>query len=142
MQVFPTSPEVIYNTLVADATFMAEIGTYEWTSGGSAVPAIGIVTPGDDLPATRNVQGIECVIHDMGHTRRQDYYNSVNVFKDWSVYLICWAPASGEGVNIAVDRMLSLFRGSTSMEVVAVSDGLGARAQALVTVPSEFPIIS
>lgn len=141
-QLFPTSPEIVYNTLVADAGFMASIGTYEWKAGGSPVSAISIVTPGSDLPSIRNVSGVECVIHDIGDARRKDYYNSSNIHRDWCVYLICWEPSTGEQVNVAVERALQIFKGSTATEVVATPDGLGARVQTMIKIPSEFPIIA
>lgn len=143
-QVFPTSPEVIYNTLVADVEFMGYLGTYEFQGDpGTAIPAISIVTPGSDLPSLRNVQGIECVIQDSGDFRRLNYLsNDADVVTNWSVFLVCWKPASGSDMSAAVKRVCQIFSGAFSIETVAAADGLGALVQTFINIPSDRPIVA
>ena len=86
-QQFPTSAQVIYDTLAADSTFMSFLGSYEFRAGQS-VPAISIVTPGRDLPAVKKVTGVEVIIHDAADVRRLDYVTtSSDVIVDWKVFL-------------------------------------------------------
>ena len=71
-QQFPTSARVIYETLSNDTDFLSFIGEYTFRAGQSA-PAISIVTPGQDLPAIKEISGIEVVIHDAADVKRMDY---------------------------------------------------------------------
>ena len=141
-QVFPLSAQIIYDTLVSDATFMSFVGEYRFRADkNTAVPAISIVTPGQDLPAVKSTTGVEVVIHDAASVRRRDYYDSSNLIADWKVYLICWEPSVGIDLTNAVFRMMQRFSGSNSMEVVATADGLGAQVQTLVMIPADKPIL-
>lgn len=140
-QTFPDSPEVIYNTLVADAAFMANIGTYTF-AGGDTDNSISIQTPGRDMPGLKKVEGVECVIHDVSDVRRMDFYNSTNVEQTWKMFLICWEPALGSEMNSAAVRALEIFGGANSFETVATSDGIGAMVQTMVTIPSDRPILA
>ena len=139
-QTFPDSPEVIYNTLVGDATFMANIGTYTFL-GGDTDNAISIQTPGRDMPNLKSVAGVECVIHDVSDVRRMDFYNSTNIEQTWKMFLICWEPAIGSDLNNAVIRASEIFGGATSFETVATADGVGAMVQTMVLIPSDRPIL-
>lgn len=139
-QTFPDSPEVIYNTLVGDATFMSYIGTYTFL-GGATDTAISIQTPGRDMPELKEITGVECVIHDTSDIRRMDFYNSRNIEQTWKMFLICWEPALGSELNNAAVRAMEIFGGAETIETVATSDGLGAMVQTLVRIPSEMPIL-
>ena len=141
-QVFPVSAQIIYDTLAADAVFMDALGEYTFkVSPGAPVPALSVVTPGQDLPSVESVSGVEVVIHDVGSVRRRDYLSSVSDFiVDWKVYLIAWEPANGVALTNAVIRMMQIFSGATSTEVVATADGIGAQVQTLVTIPADMPI--
>lgn len=140
-QVFPASPEIIYNTLSADGQFAALLGSYEFAGGESAL-SMSITSPGADLPALRKVSGVECVIHDAANVRRRDYLSGPSdLIPVWSVYLICWPPSSGGTMTEATKRIMEIFQGSFSFETVAVSNGLGALAQTMVTIPSDMPIL-
>lgn len=142
-QQFPTTPEVIYSTLSGDAQFMSSIGDYKFKGNATTSKAISIVTPGSDIPSLESVSGVECVIHDLAALTRRDYLTDASdIDNTWNVYLIAWAPATGTEVNAAAYRAMSRFSGSTATEVVAVSDGLGALAQVLLTIPSNRPILA
>ena len=142
-QVFPTSPEIIYQTLNNDAEFMGHIGTYVFRQGDLLTKAISVVTPGADLPTVKETNGIECVIHDAGTMRRKEYITGQSdIDTTWSVYLICWEPANGSELTAAAQRAMRLFAGSSVLETVAVSDGLGAMAQMMVTIRSDMPILA
>ena len=139
-QNFPVSPEVIYSTLEADAEFTSYLGQYRFV-GGQELPALSIQSPGGDMPGMDAITGLECIIHDAADLRRTDYYNSTNIETSWRVFLICWEPATGGDMTSAATRVLQIFSGATSMETVAVSDGLGALVQTMIIVPSDRPIL-
>ena len=141
-QTFPLSAQIIYDTLAADTVFMSSVGEYEFASNpGIKHPALSIVTPGQDLPSVKTVTGIEVVIHDVASIRRRDYYDSFDLLADWKVYLICWSPGNGTDLTNAVLQAMRRFSGSTSTEVVATADGIGAIVQTLLTIPADMPIL-
>lgn len=134
-QTFATSPLVIYNTLVADATFLNLIGTYTFSDNTTA-KSIAILTPGQSLPLLKKQEGLECIIHDSGDVRRQDFISdNSNTYTTWKLFLICWDPATGTQLDAAVKRIMKTFGGSSSIETVAASSGLSARVQTLVLIP-------
>jgi len=140
-QTFPTTPEIVYNTLVADATFMALVGSYVFKANTSSIPAISIVTPGADMPDLKSIDGLEVVIHDTAQIRRMDFYGSTNIEKNWNLYVIAWGSATGDQVTSAVERIMRTFSGSSAMEVVATPDGLTAKVQTKVMIPSDKPVL-
>lgn len=134
-QVFATTPETIYNVLANDATFSSLLGTYTFR-GGSTSDSIAILTPGQQLPLVDSQVGLECIIHDSGDIARQDYVNDESSFHTtWKVFLIVWDPATGAQLDTAVKRIMHLFYGSTSIETLAVAQGLRARVQTMVMIP-------
>ena len=139
-QSFPESPEVIYNTLVADATFSGYLGEYTFV-GGQKLPAIGVQSPGSDMPGLNKISGLECIVHDSADLFRMQYYDSVNIETTWRVFLICWEPANGSTMTAAATRLMQIFGGSTTIETVAVADGLGAKVQTMCQIPSNMPIL-
>ena len=84
-QSFPTSAQVIYETLSTDSNFTDLLGTYNFKGGGGPIDAISVVTAGADIPSLRNVEGVECVIQDAGNSVLQEYYGSTVVVTTWSV---------------------------------------------------------
>lgn len=141
-QQFPTSAKVIYDTLVADASFMSQLGTYTF-KGGGPLPAISVVSPGESLPELRNVEGLECIIQDAGDITRTDYLSSDSNFRIiYKVFLVCWEAATGQEMTTASVRVLQLFSGAEATETVAASDGLGAQVQTQIRIPSDRPILT
>lgn len=141
-QQFPTSAQVIYETLATDSEFPSLIGTYNFTAG-QAMPAMSIVTPGQDLPSIEKVEGIEVVIHDAADVKRRDYLtNSSDVYIDWKVFFVCWAPGTGLDLTASVARAMERFAGSVSFETVAVSDGIGAQVQTMLIIKGDMPILA
>ena len=143
-QNFPESPTIIYDTIIADATAMSLIGTYEFKgSPGTTFPAVFIITPGKDLPSLKEVKGVEVVIHDIADIRRRDYLtNFSDILTTWKVFIMCWDDANGSDVNALISRLMLIFSGSTSIETFAVEDGLGANFQLLLQIPSDMPILT
>lgn len=142
-QQFPTSAQVIYDTLAADATFMSLLGTYDFRGGGGTLPAISIVSSGQSLPAVRNVQGVECVIQDAGDTEQFNYLtDDSDIRTKWRVFIISWEPSTGADLQAAVNRVCRRFANSSSMETVAASDGAGALVQTMITIMSHMPILA
>lgn len=142
-QIFPTSPQVIFDTLMADATVLSYLGNYEFAAGVGPVPACSIMTPGQDLPKTRSVTGVEVIIHDIADFRRRDYLtDSPDLETNWKVFVICWDPATGSEMTGLIRRMMQIFSGATTFQTVATADGIGAMVQSQVVIPSDFPIIS
>lgn len=136
-----SSPEIIYNTLLNDATFMAEVGTYTFKSGTS-LPSISVVTPGSDLPAVSKQTGVEVVIHDIGDMATKKYLTSnPDVTYIWKVFLIVWEPATGSDVVAAVTRIGEIFPLASSLDVFATGTNLGVAFQTQVRIPSDCPIL-
>ena len=142
-QNFPTTAQVVYDTLAADATFMGYLGTYEFTAG-QTLPAVSIISAGQDLPSLRNVQGLECVILDAGNTTQFEYLtgDAPRQSVEWCVFLVCWEPSTGATLQTATQRVLSRFLSSYSVQTVATSDGLGSLVQNKIMIRSDMPIIS
>lgn len=141
-QTFPVSPEAIYDALIGDTAFASYLGTYKFSSNGSTDPSISVISPGQNLPQLRNVQGLECVIHDAATIARRDYVSGTSdLVATWNVYLICWPPSNGNDMTVATKRAMEIFGGATSIETVAVSSGLGALAQTLISIPEDTPIL-
>ena len=141
-QQFPTSAQVIYDVLSADTVFSSLLGEYVFKAG-QTVPAMSIVTPGQDLPSVKEVTGIEVVIHDAADIRRRDYLTtSSDLLIDWKVFFICWKPATGLDLTAAVSRAMERFSGSMSFETVAVADGIGAQVQTMLTIKGDMPILA
>jgi hypothetical protein len=141
VQTFPTSAQVIYDELVADTALASLLGTYTFGSGGP-LPALSIVSPGQNLPATRSVSGLECVIHDVGNTTPKSYVSSpADMVVNWQVFLIAWEPSTGADLQAATELICSKFANSYSTQTVAVSDGLGALVQNKIIIRSDSPIL-
>jgi len=141
-QQFPTSAQVVYETLANDTEFLSFIGEYKFRAGQTA-PAISIITPGEDLPAVKKVTGVEVVIHDAADVKRKDYLTeSPYLYIDWKVFFICWEPAKGIDLTAAVARAMQRFAGSMSFETVAVADGIGAQVQTMLVIKGDMPILT
>ena len=142
-QTFPTSAQVIYDTLAADSTFTDLLGTYEFRAGQTTT-AISVISAGEDLPSLRNVQGVECVILDAGNTKAYEYLtgDAPRLQVDWSVFLVCWEPATGADLQAATERALSRFLGAYSVQTVATSDGLGSLVQNKLMIRSDRPVVA
>ena len=142
-QQFPTTAQVIYDVLAADTTFTSLLGTYEFKAG-QTLPAISIVSAGEDMPSLRNVQGVECVIQDAGDFTKNEYISSdaARLTVNWSVFLVAWEPAKGSDVQAAAERACSRFLGSQAVQTVAVADGLGALVQTKVEIRSDMPVLA
>lgn len=136
-QVFATTPQKIYNVLANDTTFSSYLGTTTFTNGATA-DSVFILTPGEKLPQVKLQVGLECIIHDSGDVTRKDYVNDGSDFlTTWKVFLIVWDGATGSTLDAAVKRLMYLFYGSTSIETVSVSEGLGARVQTMAMIPED-----
>ena len=134
-QTFATTPQTIYNVLANDTTFSNYLGTYTFTNDETA-DSIVILTPGERLPQLKSQVGLECIIHDSGDVKRKDYVNDTSEFlTTWKLFLIVWDGSTGSTLDAATKRIMHLFYGSTSIETLAVSEGLGARVQTMVLIP-------
>ena len=142
-QSFPIDPKVIFDTISEDTTMQSLLGSYQFRASAEPVLAVSIVTPGTDLPSTRKVEGLECVIHDSATIKRRDYLtDNSSLIPQWSVYLICWDGANGNDMTNAAMRLMELFSGAVVNETVAVPQGLGALVQVLVSIPADSPILT
>jgi len=142
VQTFPTSAQVIYDTLAADATFLGYLGSYDFKTGQGPITALSIVSPGEDMPSLRNVAGVECIIQDTGEIRAQNYLtDSAYMVTTWSLFLIVWEPAKGDNLQVATEHVMSRFAGSQSVQTVATTDGLGSLVQTKVMIKSNMPIL-
>lgn len=142
MQTFPTSAQVIYDTLAADAVFMSLLGTYNFKSGSGPLAALSIVSAGESLPSLRNVEGVECIIQDAGDSKQRSYLTGPSdINTRWNLFLVAWEPARGSDLQAATDRVLRRFVGSLSVQTVATTDGLGSLVQNKVEISSENAIV-
>ena len=141
-QTFPTSAQVVYDTLAADAVFTASLGTYDFKTGQGPIVALSVISAGEDLPALRNVQGLECIIQDAGNTTQMPYLTGdMDLTTTWNLFLVTWEPATGADMQAAVERVLRRFQGAQAVQTVATTDGLGSLVQTKVTIKSTMPII-
>ena len=142
-QQFPTSAQVIYDVLSADTEFTALLGTYEFKAG-QTLPAISVVSAGEDLPSLRNVQGIECVIQDAGDITKNEYLSGdvARLTVTWGVFLVAWAPSKGADLQAAAERACSRFLGSQAVQTVATADGLGSLVQTKLIIKSDMPVVA
>ena len=141
-QQFPTSAQVIYDTLAADTTFTDLLGTYQFRAG-QEVTAISIVSAGEDMPALRRVSGVECIIQDTGDFTKNEYLSgdAPRLTINWSVFLVAWEPAKGSDMQVAAERACSRFVGSQAVQTIATSDGLGSLVQTKLMIRSDMPIV-
>jgi len=142
-QNFATTPEEVYDVLTGDSEFMSYVGEYTFTIGNAKFPSVTVSTPGADLPSLKSQSGLEVIIHDAADISRTDYLTSdsdLNV--TWKVFFIVWEPATGLTMTNAVKRAMAIFGGSRSIETVAVADGLQAKVQTLLQIPSTAPILT
>jgi len=142
-QSFPTTAQVIYDTLAADTTFTNLLGTYEFRAG-ETLTALSIISAGEDMPALRNVQGVECIVQDAGNFTKNEYISNdaARLTIRWNVFLVAWLPAKGSDVQAAAERACSRFLGSQALQTVATSDGLGSLVQTKVIIRSDMPILA
>lgn len=140
-QQFPTNSSAIYDALSTDAAFLALLGEYRFKGNSEPLTAISVVSPGQDLPSLRNVNGVECIIQDVGASNLQQYLTSTpDVVTTFSIFCIAWEPSNGGDLQRVVNHILGRFVGSSSVQVVATPDGLGSLVQSQVIVKSNMPI--
>ena len=138
MQTFPTSAQVIYDTLAADATFLGLLGSYDFKTGQGPIPALSVISAGEDLPSLRNVEGVECIIQDAGNVSQRNYLtNDLDLVTSWSVFLVAWEPSTGADLQTATERILKRFNGASAMQTVATTDGLGSLVQNKIMISSD-----
>ena len=141
-QQFPTSAQVIYDTLAADTNFTNLLGTYEFKAGQTTT-ALSIVTAGEDMPSLRNVQGVECIIQDAGNFTSNEYLSgdAPRLTITWSVFLVSWAPSTGADLQAAAEAACRRFLGAQALQTVATADGLGSLVQTKLFIKSDMPIV-
>ena len=143
-QQFPTTAQVIYDVLAADSDFLAMLGSYNFRGNSSGeIPALSVVTAGEDMPALRRVQGVECIIQDAGNTFASNYLtgDAPRLTTTWSVFLVAWEGSTGAEVQVASEHILRRFTGSKSYQTVATPDGLGSLVQTKIEIKSDMPIL-
>ena len=142
-QQFPTTAQAIYDVLAADTAFTNLLGSYEFRAGQQTT-AISIVSAGEDLPALRNVSGVECVIQDAGNFTSNEYLtgDAPRLTIEWSVFLVAWDPAKGSNLQAAAEVACSRFLGSQAIQTVATADGLGSLVQTKLIIRSDMPIVA
>lgn len=141
MQNFPTSAQIIHDTLAGDAAFVATLGTYTFKDS-TTEPALSIITPGERVPYVSSVEGVECVILDVPNISRRNYLTeSADLTKVFRMFAIAWEPATGNNLQDCVTRVIQIFSGASSFETVKTSEGLNAKVQTVITIPSDSPIL-
>jgi hypothetical protein len=143
-QQFPTTAQVIYDVLAADSAFLAMLGSYRFRGNSSReIPALSIVTAGEDMPALRRVQGVECIVQDAGNITASSYLtgDQPRLTTSWNVFLVAWEESTGAELQVASEHILKRFAGSRSYQTVATPDGLGSLVQTKVEIKSDMPIL-
>lgn len=131
-----TSPLDIYNTLTGDTEFMSYVGQYTFAKDDTVLDSISIVTPGQALPALKNQSGLEVLIHDTGIVSRKDYITDASdALITYQVYLVVWPDATGVTMTSAAARIVQLFSGSRSINVVPAPNELTSLVQTLALIP-------
>jgi len=140
-QQFPTTAQIIYDAIVADAGLSPLIGTYEFEGTPGTLPAISIVTPGQDLPSTKRIQGLEVICHDVGYSTPMNYLtkDAAYVMTQFAVFVMGWEPSTGQHLQDFIDLMLQKFQGSYTEFVTTTPDGLTAYTQAKIVIQSHMP---
>ena len=140
-QQFPTSAQAIYDAIVADAGLFPLIGTYEFEGTPGVLPSISIVSPGQDLPATKKVEGLEVICHDVGFSSPMNYLSkeAPYIVTDFPVYVMGWEPSTGQHLQDFIDLMMQKFQGSYTEFVTTTPDGLTAYTQAKIIIKSNMP---
>ena len=131
-----TSPLDIYNTLTGDTQFMSYVGHYTFAKDDTMLDSISIVTPGQKLPALKNQSGLEVLIHDTGIVSRKDYITDASdPLITYQIFLIVWPDATGVTMTNAASRIIQLFSGSRSINIVPAPNELTSLVQTLVLIP-------
>lgn len=131
-----TSPLDIYNTLTGDTQFMSYVGHYTFAKDDTILDSISIVTPGQKLPALKNQSGLEVLIHDAGIVSRKDYITDASdPLITYQIFLIVWPDATGVTMTNAASRIVQLFSGSRSINIVPAPNELTSLVQTLVLIP-------
>lgn len=136
------TPEIIYDTLTGDETFMALVGKRVFKADSTELDAISIVTPGAVLPAINSQTGLEVVIHDISQLGRRNYIaGEADITTTFKVFLLAWQGADGSTLSDAAKRMMQLFSNATTLETNPTPSGLGSIAQLLVLIPSDSIVL-
>lgn len=131
------SPEIIYETLTSDETFMDLVGKRIFKGSSTQLDAISITTPGENLPPIQEQTGLEVVIHDISQLNRNQYItDEIDITTIWKVFLLAWPGSNGSTLNNAARRIMELFTNATTLETNPTPAGLGSIAQLLVLIPS------
>jgi len=132
------SPEIIYETLTSNESFMDLVGSRIFEAGNTELSAISIITPGAELPKSKSTLGLEVVIHDVAQIDRRDYISDDSDFiTTWRVFLLAWPPADGGSLNEAARLVMNSFTKAVAIETTPLPRGLGAIAQVQVVIPSD-----
>lgn len=142
-QNYPTSAKIVFDVLSSDTNITDKLGQYEFRAGQST-PAISIVSPGEDLPATRKVSGLEVVVQDVGEIRYMNYLSGDAPYAKtaWQVFVIAWAPSNGADLQELSLAICGRFLNSEAIQVIATPDGAGALVQNKILIHSHMPIVS
>ena len=135
------SPEVIYNTLVADPVIAPLVGTYHFIDN-STQDALSIMSPGQELPRLKKVTGLEIIIHDAAQVSGHPYLtNAADIISVWRVYLIAWPGSDGSVLNDVVKQIVKRFGNVWTIEVSARGAPLGALTQSLIMIRSTSAVL-
>ena len=145
-QTFPTTALAIYNVIKGlSDTNAISLGAYILNSpapsGGQT--ALSILSPGEELPAVKKVEGVECIIQDTGDFVKNEYITNdpARLSISWSVFLVAWDGATGADMQAIAQAICAKFYGSEAIQTVATDKGLGAKVQTKLIIKSDMPII-
>jgi hypothetical protein len=140
-QALVESPEIIYNTLIADPVISPLVGTYHFADG-TTEDSISVMSPGQELPRLKKVTGLEIIIHDVAQVSSHPYLtNQSDVISVWRVYLIAWPGSDGSILNNVVRQIVKRFGHVWTIEVSARGAPLGALTQSLIMIRSTSVVL-
>ena len=153
-QDFPTSAQDIYDVIeklhqhghIALGTYKINAGNVFKDAENDKIDpevALTILSPGEELPSTLEVEGIECIIQDTGDFTKNEYITNqpARLTINWSVFLVAWSPKTGADMQTITEKICSKFYGSEAVQTVATDKGIGAKVQTKIIIKSDMPII-
>ena len=115
-------------TVLAD-----HLGEYSFANGMST-PAISVRAPGESLPPSTSVSGLEAVILREPQLVPVQHYRRQQAFSRWTVYLVDWAGTTS--LQQIGELLLSSYPGST-LSNLSVPRDAGPRSQLRVDIQTD-----
>lgn len=90
---YAESSSDVFTAMTTDQTLMSTVGVYKFINNVNELPAISVLSPGQNLPDLEYTKGPEIVIHDVAELSS---FNTLDVFSSqvirytFRVYVLLW----------------------------------------------------